>query len=355
MTFFEPGARRRQRPGGWLFLGLFIITLGSLLALPTGFVIERPGQSFNVMGELNDVPVISTKEVPTYESETRLDVLTVSLVGNRESTPSWLQILGAWLDPDQIVVPLDEVYPPNVSTEQIKAESAAQMEVSQQDAIAAALGHLGYEVPRSLYVNQVFQDSPASGKVVAADIVKSVNGNAVATVDELRAAIAATAGDEIELQVSRSGVVKVLRITPELNQQNWVIGIGVSYVYDFPIALELQLGDVGGPSGGLIFTMGIIDKLTEGSLLGDTHLAGTGTIGGDGVVGAIGGVKLKMLAAEKSGADLFIGPRANCSEILGSEPTGLAVAVVSNLEEALEVSTSFAAKQQVPAKFLCEN
>lgn len=355
MTFFEPNNRRRQRPGGWIFLGLFVVTFGSLLAIPTGYVIERPGQSFNVMGDLDSVPVIDSTDTETYESETRFDVLTVSLLGNREATPSWLQILAAWVDPEQIVIPLDEVYPADVSTEQIKAESAAQMEVSQQDAIAAALTYLGYDVARSLYVSQVFEGSPASGKVVAADLISSVDGKPTLTIEELRAAIAASEGREIELGVSRGETERTLKMTPELNGDTWVVGIGVSYVYDFPVQLELQLGDVGGPSGGLMFTMGIIDKLTEGSIYGEIHIAGTGTITGDGSVGPIGGVKLKMLAASNSGADLFLGPRSNCSEIIGSEPSGLPVAVVDTLEEALEASEAFAKNQKVPTKFLCEN
>ena len=353
MTFFTQQNSRRSRPGGWLFLGLFIVTLGSLLALPTGYVIERPGQSFNVMGELQEKPVISSETTQTFDSETRFDVLTVSLLGNRESTPSWIQLIAAWIDPDQIVLPLDEVYPPNVSTEQIRAESAAQMEVSQQDAIAAALTHLGYEVPRSLYISQVFEDAPASGKLVAADLIDAVNGQPVATIEELRAAIGNSAGAELTVSITRDGLQRQFKITPELNQENWVIGIGVSYVYDFPVDLELQLGDVGGPSGGLIFTLGIIDKLTPGSLFGDTHIAGTGTISATGEVGAIGGIELKMIAAKNSGADLFIGPRANCGDLVGNEPAGLPVAVVSTLQEALAVSQEFQETKSVSSEFSC--
>jgi PDZ domain-containing protein len=252
-------------------------------------------------------------------------------------------------------VPLDEVYPPDVSTEQIKAESAAQMEVSQQDAISAALTELGYQVPRSMYVSQVFEDSPAAGKVVATDLVVSVDGVPVNTIEELRAAIAASEGAELTLGVMRNSSEMSLRVTPELNQQTWVVGIGVSYVYEFPVDLQLQLGDVGGPSGGLIFTMGIIDKLTPGSLLGDLHVAGTGTISSDGEVGAIGGVKLKMIAAQNAGADLFVGPRSNCSEIEGSIPSELPDAVVDSLDEALEATAAFRESGQVPSEFLCQN
>lgn len=355
MTYFDPSNRRRPRPGGWLFLGLFVIAFGSLMAIPTGYVIERPGTSFNVMGELDSVPVIDAQDVAIYESDTRFDVLTVSLVGNREATPSWLQVLLAWLDPDQLVLPLDEVYPPNVTAEQIKAESAAQMETSQQDAIAAALNHLGYPVTRLIYVSQVFEDAPASGKVIAADVIQSVDGNPIATFEELKDAIAASAGDVVALGVLRGDRAVSLQLEPVLNNGNWVVGIGVGYTYEFPVKIDLQLGEVGGPSGGLVFTMGIIDKLTEGSIFDDTHIAGTGTIAATGEVGAIGGVKLKMLAASDSGADLFIGPRSNCSEIAGSEPAGLPVGVVESLDQALELSASFAKDGSVPAKFLCEN
>ncbi len=347
MTFFKNSTPRPKR-GSWAITALLVLSLAGLMTLPSGYVIERPGQVFNVMGELDEKPVISATDVETFKSETRLDITTVSLLGNRDSTPGWLQILAAWMDPDQVVLPLDEVYPPQLSTEQVRAESTAQMEVSQQDAIAAALTELGYELDRQLYVASVIAETPASKKLVAGDFVVAVSSVAVATYEELRAQIQLSEGNSVVIKVIRDGKPMEFELTPEKKEDSWVIGAMVGYVYDFPVDIKLQLGDVGGPSGGLIFALGIYDVLTEGSLAGKTHIAGTGTITADGTVGPIGGIELKLISAKKAGATLFLAPDGNCSEVVGQIPNGLSVVIVKDLKSALTAIQDFNSGKPVP-------
>lgn len=334
MTFFSTRPRRKGN-ARYVIFGLGLITFSSLALLPTGYVIEKPGQVFDVMGQVSGEPVISSPDLPTYPSDSRFDVTTVSLLGNPASTPSWLQVLFAWLDSEQKVLPLDEVYPDNRTAEEIRAESTAQMEISQQDAIAAALVQLGYEVPRSLYVASVLEDSPSSKILVAGDIVISAGGKKIAAFEQLREQIQLSQGREIEIVVERDGDEKSFLITPVQRDDLWVIGAMISYTYSFPVDIKLQLGEVGGPSGGLMFTLGIIDSLTEGSLAGDKHISGTGTISASGEVGPIGGIDLKMISAKKSGADLFLVPSGNCQEALGQVPEGLTVISVRDLDQAL--------------------
>ncbi len=334
MTFFSSRPRRKGNTR-YVILGLSLITFSSLALLPTGYVIEKPGQVFDVMGQVSGEPVISSPDLTTYPSDSRFDVTTVSLLGNPTSTPSWLQVLVAWVDSEQKVIPLDEVYPDNRTAEEIRAESTAQMEISQQDAIAAALIQLGYEVPRSLYVASVLEDTPSSKILIAGDIVISAAGKQITEFEELREQIQLTQGDEIEIVVLRDGQEKSFLIVPELREDLWVIGAMISYTYTFPVDIELQLGEVGGPSGGLMFTLGILDSLTEGSLAGEKHISGTGTISATGEVGPIGGIDLKMISARKSGADLFLVPSGNCQEAIGQVPEGLSVISVRDLAEAL--------------------
>ena len=336
MTFFK-NSNPRPKVGSWAITALLVLSLGGLMTLPSGYVIERPGQVFNVMGELDDKPVISATDVETYKSETRFDITTVSL-----------QILAAWLDPDQVVLPLDEVYPPQLSTAQVRAESTAMMEVSQQDAIAAALTQLGYPLDRQLYVASVIEDTPASKKLVAGDYLVAVGSVAVATYEELREQIQLSEGKTVVIKVLRDGEAKEFELNPQKKDDSWVIGAMVGYVYDFPVEIKLQLGDVGGPSGGLIFALGIYDVLTEGSLAGKNHIAGTGTISADGKVGPIGGIELKLIAAKKAGATLFLAPAGNCSEVFGQIPDGLSVAVVQDLESALAAIEDFNSGKPVP-------
>ena len=323
--------------------------MGSMAALPTGYVIERPGQVFNVMGEISGQKVISSADVAVYESDSRFDITTVSLLGNRESTPSWVQVLWAWADPEQIVLPLDEVYPPSLTTAEIRAESSAQMEVSQQDAIAAALSELGYEIPRTLYVASVIADAPSSGILVAGDFVVSAGGIDVVSFDELKGQIQLSEGQPMIIEVIRDSQPLSLEITPEKRETDWVIGAMVGYTYGFPVDIQLQLGDVGGPSGGLMFTLGILDALSEGSMAAGYHVSGTGTINAAGEVGPIGGVGLKMIAAKNSGADLFLVPQGNCEEAIGQIPDGLSVVTVRDLSEALEAIDALTKGNQLPS------
>ena len=347
MTFFN-GQKPKSRFGGWAITLLLLASIASLAALPSGYVIERPGQVFNVMGDVDGQKVITAGNVRTYESDTQLDITTVSLLGNRESNPGWLQVLWAWFDPTQVVLPLDQVYPPNLSTEEVRAESSAQMEVSQQDAIAAALKHLGYEFSRELYVASVIADTPASKRLVAADFVLAVNGFSVETFEALRSRIQDSNGEEILITVSRDGQTQEIPITPVLKDDAFVIGAMIGYTYDFPLDITLQLGDVGGPSGGLIFSLGIIDALTPGSLADSTHIAGTGTISAEGAVGPIGGIELKMIAARNAGAELFLAPAGNCSEVIGQIPDGLPVVIVDTLDSAINAISDYQSGNAVP-------
>lgn len=100
--------------------------------------------------------------------------------------------------------------------------------------------------------------------------------------------------------------------------------------------VSFHLDDVGGPSGGLIFALGLIDKLTPGQLTGGKSIAGTGTITPDGTVGEIGGIRLKMLAAKRAGDQFFLAPSFNCSDVVGFEPAGLRVIPVATLSDALK-------------------
>ena len=350
MTFFYSQPKRARRSlAGWATFSLFLIAMGGVFLLPTGFVIERPGQVFNVMGEINDAPVISSSDLEIYPSDSRFDITTVSLLGNREATPNWVQVLVAWADPEQIVLPLDEVYPPSLSTEQVRAESTAQMEISQQDAIAVALRDLGYEVPRNLYISSVLEDTPASRLLIAGDLVYEAGGTEVTTFDELRSQIQLSLGEPMSIIVLRDGEELTLEIVPEFKNDAYVIGAMIGYTYEFPADVELQLGDVGGPSGGLIFSLGIIDALTPGSLAGDNHVAGTGTISPSGEVGPIGGIDLKMIAAKQAGAKLFLAPIDNCDEVVGAIPAGLDVVAVRDLTEAKSAVEALALGQTLPA------
>lgn len=327
---------RVRKASGIGFLALFMGCLFALVFLPTPYVIERPGPVFDVLGSIEGQTVISIDGTSSYPTTGRLDVLTVSVVGNRENTPSWFELGLAWLDPAQAIVPLDSIYPANVSTKQVEAESSAMMEESQQDAVAAALTKLGYEVPWHVYVSEVSKGSPSSGKLVAADFIIKINGVTIKDIDQMRTLI----NDEapkgaLELEVLRDGTTKKTSITATKNSDGkYRLGILAGYKYDFPVKVKLALADVGGPSGGMMFALGIIDRLTPGQLTGGKHIAGTGTIDPAGNVGPIGGIRHKLFGAVNAGATIFLAPESNCDEVVGHIPSGLTVVKVKTLSSA---------------------
>ncbi|MEO6201392.1 MAG: S16 family serine protease [Cryobacterium sp.] len=337
-----PPLGRRTRGGktGWTVLGI-AFAAGLILAIaPAPYAIEKPGPVYNTLGtaehEGKQIPLITIPDKTVYPTEGSLDMLTVSLVGNPEQRPTWLEVATAWADPSSAVIPIDKAFPANVSTEQRDAANQAAMVNSQQDAIAAALTHLGYDYPTTISVVSLPKTSPAAGIVKASDQVTSVNGKEVANITELRKALKASgAGTPATLGILRDGVAQDLSVTPVEVAGNVVVGINVRMDYDFPFSVQIQLDRVGGPSAGMMFSLGIIDKLTPGAIQGGAHVAGTGTIDESGEVGPIGGIRQKLFGAKNAGADWFLAPADNCDEVTGHIPDGLTVFAVKTLDDSL--------------------
>jgi PDZ domain-containing protein len=281
----------------------------------------------------------------------------VSIVGKPERTPNWIEIALAWADQSQKVVPVELLYPKNRTAEQVRSESSAMMEVSQQEAIAAALNNLGYETPRQVYITEVVADAAASGKLVAGDSILSINSEAITDIEQLKQIL--NSWDEkapLAVVVDRNERQVTKKVSPIKDSEgNFRFGILVGYKYDFPIKVNLQLGDVGGPSGGMMFALGIIDRLTPGDLTGGLHVAGTGTIAQSGEVGPIGGVVQKLYGAKRSGATVFLAPAANCDEIIGNVPDGLRVVKIETLQDALTALEKLSANEQVTSLPSCTN
>jgi PDZ domain-containing protein len=335
----RPQGRSRRERIGWAALGVAVVIGVGFALLPAPYVIEQPGPVYDTLGvaehEGEEVPLIEIPDEQTFPTDGELNLLTVTVLGRPGQTPSWLEVLGTWLDPTRSAVPVEAIFPPGVSDADRDAQNSAAMVDSQQDAIAAALVELGYDFPRDVTVAGVLDDSPAAGVLEEGDVIAAVNGTAVHSVDELRAAVRENgAVDPADLLVVRDGVEQTITITPVERDGTVALGVGVRMVYDFPIDVELQLDNVGGPSAGMMFALGIIDKLTPGPMTGGEIVAGTGTIDSAGEVGPIGGIRQKLWGAEDAGADWFLAPASNCDEVTGHVPDGLRVFAVSTLDEA---------------------
>ncbi|GAA2237028.1 PDZ domain-containing protein [Herbiconiux moechotypicola] len=374
MTLFEPeGAPARPRSGarrvtgpvnaGWTVL-IVALVLGLVMSLlPAPYVIEQPGPVYDTLGtqeqDGEEVPLISIEGTETYPTAGTLDMLTVSVRGTPESRPSWAEILSAWFDPTKAVLPIDQVYPPSVTTEERNEQNATLMVDSQQAAIAAALTQQDIAFGTELAVAAVDDEGPSAGSLVEGDLILSVNGTSADDVDELRAALAAN-GTEQPAQVvvqHEDGTEETVGIVPQISDTTGTpaLGITVMQSYDFPFDVEIQLDNVGGPSAGMMFALGIIDMLTPGELNGGQNVAGTGTIDAAGEVGAIGGIRQKMYGAKDAGAGWFLAPASNCGEVVGHVPDGLTVFAVSTLDDSMAALDAIASGGDTSALPTCDS
>lgn len=356
----RPPVTRTTRVGLWALT----VALASLLVmsfLPTAFVIEQPGPVYDTLGTVTNasgdkVPLISVDGATTYPTTGSLDLLTVQVVGNRQRTPSWFELAGGWLDRSRAIVPIDAIYPQGQTDQQRDDENTAMMRDSQLEAKAAALKELGYDVPQIFQVASVSDTGPSAGILQAGDEIIAANGTPVASADALRAAIAASKDSPITLTIERDGQRQDVTVTPTLSQadgKTWVVGISLGLGYDFPIDVNIQLDNVGGPSAGMMFALGIIDTLTPDDLTGGHRVAGTGTIVADGTVGEIGGIRQKLYGASSAGAEYFLAPASNCGEVVGHVPDGLRVFSVSTLHDALAALSAIRSGGELDALPTC--
>lgn len=347
--------------GVWALI-VALIALVVLTFLPTPYVIQRPGPVYDTLSTAastdgEQVPLIAIEGTRTYETSGSLNLTTVQVVGNRERTPSWFELALAWMDSSRAVVPIDAVFPEGVTTEERDERNAMLMVDSQHEATAAALHELGYDTGASVEVVEAVEGTPADGLLEADDVISAVDGVEVTSASELRATIQETEGDPVELTVLRDGEEHQIEITPELTTtgdvDTWLIGITLTTDYDFPIDVTIQLDNVGGPSAGMMFALGIVDELTPGALTGGNDIAGTGTIDATGAVGAIGGIRQKLYGARDAGADFFLAPSTNCGEVAGHIPDGLHVISTATLTESLEAIEVIASGGDVDALPAC--
>lgn len=362
LTALQRAHRRRTR--GWLALAVAFVILLGLALWPTSYVIQQPGPVFNTLGtvtiEDEEVPMVTVEGAETFDTGGALDMLTVQAIGNREKRPSWFEVAMAWFTPSKAIVPVESLFPEGVSTEEREAETAAQMVDSQQEAIAAALTELDYDFPAQLAVGQVADGSPAEGKLEVDDEVIAVNGVAVPDLKSLRDAIAANGTDAPAVfDIVRDGVPLSVSITPVAatsadGEKTSIIGIATKVLYDFPVDVTIQLDNVGGPSAGMMFALGIIDKMTPGELNGGENVAGTGTIDAQGTIGPIGGIRQKLYGAVDAGATYFLAPEANCNEVVGHVPDGLRVLSVATLDDSLAALDAIESSSGVDALPTCE-
>lgn len=319
-----------------------VLVVGAVLLLATGlvgavlpvpYVAQVPGPTYNTLGSIGTTKIITiTGRTPN----TVAGNLNLTTVGVTRGRLSLVQTVRGWFAKDVSVVPEDAVYPPDQSQQQTQQQNRQQFLTSEQAAEAAALGHLGY--PVKVVVEGTSDGSPAAGKLKEGDAIESVAGRPTPDAATLTTVLQSIpGGTTIPVAYTRLGQPGSATVTTKkaTDRSGSLLGILVSDAPSAPFTVDIQVADVGGPSAGLMLSLGILDLVGNTDLTGGKVIAGTGTIDEKGTVGPIGGIQLKMVAAKGIGAHTFLTPAANCTEAAAAPQPGLTLAKVATLDDAL--------------------
>lgn len=333
-----------------------IITL--LLLVPVPFIKIAPGPLFNTIGTERDKDVITIFGVKTYESKGKLNFTTVSETGGPFGRLVLIDAISSWIDPTEAVVPASDLYPENEDPEIIKKRNEKAFSNSQSDAIAAALTFLKIPVPIKVVVDSVVVDSPSDGKIEPGDVVVSVNGNNVQSASDVVKFVQENKPkDIIKIKIIRQTVeteVEIIAQELKTDKSKASIGISIGPGIDPPYKFNFGISEVGGPSAGLMLSLGIIDELTPDDLTKGFNISGTGTINYLGQVGPIGGIRQKLEGAISGGSQLFLAPKENCDEVNSDNYKNMPVVAVSDLKGAIEAINTFTKQSNAQGLPTCE-
>lgn len=314
-----------------------VLLLSIAMLLPVPYIVLKPGPVLNTLGAAADgKELITISGHASYPADGQLDLTTVSSLGGPGRRVSLIQVATSWLSGDSTVVPEKVYYPPGQTEEQSKQIDEADMVNSQESASVAALTALGYTVPADLAIFAIRPTAPAAKVFKSGDVIRTVDGRNITSLAALRSALAKVpGGDSVKVQVLRDGKVLPLttRTSTDKKTRRTVLDIFVDQRFKLPFTIKIQIEDIGGPSAGQMFALGVIDKLTPGDITGGKRIAGTGTIDSSGTIGPIGGIRQKLIGARDAGAQYFLAPARNCAEVVGHVPDGLRVVPTATLTQ----------------------
>lgn len=326
---------RRLRRAGWGALAATGIAALALSFVPSPYVVEVPGPTYDTLGATEQGgPLITIEGAETYPTEGELRLLTLAWLGNPQRPLSWIDVARAYLDPAEGIIPMDAAFPPGQTIQESNEAGRVRMQNSQEAAIAAALLHEDYEITSDVRVAGVIPGTPAEGVLQKGDRILRVNGDTAYEVGSIRESIAAVDGPTT-FDILRDGEPMTVEVTPLVEGDQRLVGIYPSHEFTFPFEVDIELPNVGGPSAGLMFALGIVDELTPGAMTAGTIWAGTGTITATGDVGPIGGIVQKLHGAVDAEATHFLAPVENCAEVVGHIPDGITVFAVDTLGDAI--------------------
>jgi PDZ domain-containing protein len=250
-----------------------------------------------------------------------------------------LGVLQAWLDPDRSVVSRGFLFQQGETQQEEQTRSISQMDQSKLDAAYVVLDDLtGYPQQHGdgVVIESVEPGCAADGVLFPGDLVHAIDGVQVGSVDQARQAIESVpSGQHLTFDVTVDGEpqsVSLLRAPCGTSSRPLV---GVSMIDRFPFDVRISSGEIGGPSAGLAWALGLYDLLTPGNLADGRTIAVTGEIGLDGTVYPIGAPQEKVVAAADAGATVLILPRENLAEARSIGDRGVQLVPVRSFDDAL--------------------
>ncbi|MEU1801944.1 PDZ domain-containing protein [Streptomyces sp. NPDC019937] len=330
---------------------MLIALLCAGVLIPVPYAEMSPGPTYNTLGEHNGECVLQISGHKGCETTGgHLNMTTVRVTGS-EYRMNLVEAVYGWLSHDNVVVPHDTLYPDDKTPDEVNQQNAEEFSQSQESAKVAALKALHKKVSSQVIVGAVVKGSPSQGTLHAGDVIKSVDGTAVRQPDDVAKLVTKhKPGEKVTFSIVPAKVAaaaeksgkrpteeKRITITTKKAGGRAIVGIQAGIDYTFPFKIDIKLADVGGPSAGLMFALGIVDRVSkEGDLTGGKFIAGTGTIDDKGVVGPIGGIEMKTIGAREAGAQFFLTPKENCAAAAMDVPDGLRLVKVHTIDDALK-------------------
>lgn len=335
MVFLALPGMERSRLPRWPFAVLItVLVLAGVSVVASAVVVPYYAYSPGPVYEVDNF-------VETDAGELNGEFLMLTILQHEASA---LETLLAMADPTIDLYERQVINPDDLTPEERRLRNLQSQAASQETAQLVALSYLGYEFTGDgVLVVRVLEDVPAAGTLLIGDVIVAVDGTAVSASQDVAPLIGEhDIGDQVTLTVQRDDEIIDLVVTltsldsePDRPIVGFTATTFMPRAVDAP-AFDIDSRNVGGPSAGLMYTLGLIDLLSEDDLLGGRNIAGTGTIRIDRSVGPIGGVRQKVVAAEAAGAEVMFIPEGNWDAAQTVEVDGMELVMVSTLQDALD-------------------
>jgi PDZ domain-containing protein len=279
-------------------------------------------------------PLIRIADHPVYRSSGRFVMTSVHV-----DQLNGIGVLAAWLDPNRAVVRRDVIYAPGESDQEEARRAISDMDQSKLDAAYVVLKELD-DYPKDhgegVLIESVVPGCAADGELFPGDMVTAIDGRSIGGMRAASDAIQSSpSGSTLTFDVTVDGEPEHIGLVREPCGGDRDPLVGVRMIPSFPFPITISSGEVGGPSAGLMWAVTLYDLLTPGDLTGGRTIAGTGVIGLDGGVHAIGGIAEKIVAAREAGADVLLLPKGNLAEARAAGVEEIRLVPVASFDEAL--------------------